>query len=100
MAVDASNPEGSKLSTIPWWEHILTGADGEVHENGYFDDDSDVLNIAALEALQTDEQRQVLDIIDQLRKCGLESVLSLPQLVVCGDQSSGKSSCLEALYFC
>ncbi|KAI1906824.1 hypothetical protein LOZ65_006823, partial [Ophidiomyces ophidiicola] len=32
-----------------------------------------------------------------LRKCGLESVLSLPQLVVCSDQSAGKSSVLEAL---
>ncbi|ETS75372.1 hypothetical protein PFICI_12316 [Pestalotiopsis fici W106-1] len=50
-----------------------------------------------LESLQTDEQRRVLDIVADLRKCGLESVLSLPQLVVCGDQSSGKSSLLEAL---
>ena len=52
---------------------------------------------SSLEGLQTDEQRRVLDIIAQLRKCGLESVLSLPQLVVCGDQSAGKSSVLEAL---
>lgn len=45
----------------------------------------------------TREQREVLDIVAQLRKCGLESVLSLPQLVVCGEQSAGKSSVLEAL---
>lgn len=50
-----------------------------------------------LEELQTDEQRRVLDIVSQVRKCGLESVLSLPQIVVCGDQSAGKSSVLEAL---
>lgn len=56
------------------------------------------LNItSSIEGLQTDEQRRILDIIAQLRKCGLESVLSLPQLVVCGDQSAGKSSVLEAL---
>ncbi|KAI1269955.1 interferon-induced GTP-binding protein Mx [Xylariaceae sp. FL1019] len=47
--------------------------------------------------LQTAEQRRILDAITQLRKCGLDTILSLPQLVVCGDQSAGKSSLLTAL---
>ncbi|KAL8387043.1 hypothetical protein RB595_010199 [Gaeumannomyces hyphopodioides] len=52
---------------------------------------------SSLEGLQTDEQRRVLDTVSEVRKCGLDTVLSLPQIVVCGDQSAGKSSLLEAL---
>lgn len=50
---------------------------------------------SSLKDLQTDEQRKVLDIVTEVRKCGLDRILELPQLVVCGDQSAGKSSVLE-----
>jgi hypothetical protein len=39
----------------------------------------------------------VLKRVAQVRKCRLESILALPQLVLCGDQSAGKSFVLEAL---
>ncbi|KAI0805888.1 hypothetical protein GGR55DRAFT_653890, partial [Xylaria sp. FL0064] len=42
------------------------------------------MDASTLGELQTAEQRQILDTITQLRKCGLDTILSLPQLVVCG----------------
>ena len=43
-----------------------------------------------------DEQRSLLDLIDKLRYAQLDNV-KLPQVVVFGDQSAGKSSVLEAI---
>ncbi|KAL4952513.1 P-loop containing nucleoside triphosphate hydrolase protein [Aspergillus filifer] len=50
----------------------------------------------ALHQLQQ-EQSQLLDKIDELRTIGLGGLVELPQLIVCGNQSSGKSSVLEAI---
>ncbi|KAK4541234.1 hypothetical protein LTR36_008150 [Oleoguttula mirabilis] len=58
---------------------------------------SDGLQTASLDQLQSKDYRQVLDVVDRLRLCGLGSILQLPQLVVCGSQSAGKSSVLEAI---
>ncbi|KAK3363194.1 P-loop containing nucleoside triphosphate hydrolase protein [Lasiosphaeria hispida] len=55
------------------------------------------LDSSAMQQLQA-EQRALLDTIDELRVLGLgNKFLDLPQLIVVGDQSSGKSSVLEAI---
>lgn len=47
--------------------------------------------------LQSKDHEEILDVIDQLRLEGVSRYVDLPQLIVCGDQSSGKSSVLEAI---
>jgi hypothetical protein len=51
----------------------------------------------SLKKLQSTDERGLLDVVDKLRRAGLNGTIELPQLVVCGDQSSGKSSVLEAV---
>ena len=41
--------------------------------------------------------RPLLDLVDDLRRCGVEKHIAIPQIAVMGDQSSGKSSVLEAI---
>jgi GTPase SAR1 family protein len=50
-----------------------------------------------LNGLCSKDQLELLDAVDRLRLEGINSYISLPQIIVCGDQSSGKSSVLEAL---
>ena len=52
---------------------------------------------SGLKSLQTTEEKRLFDIVDKIRTFDIHHELSLPQLVVCGSQSSGKSSVLEAL---
>ncbi|RMD39935.1 hypothetical protein DV735_g5197, partial [Chaetothyriales sp. CBS 134920] len=47
--------------------------------------------------LHSKDHEEILNVIDQLRSEGISKYVGLPQIIVCGDQSSGKSSVLEAI---
>ncbi|CAN8095619.1 unnamed protein product [Discula destructiva] len=55
------------------------------------------LDTEALSRLCSKDQMDLLDAVDRLRSYGVDDHVSLPQIIVCGDQSSGKSSVLEAI---
>ena len=46
---------------------------------------------------QSKDYRETLDIVDSLRSAGFNHYIDLPEIIVCGDQSAGKSSVLNAL---
>jgi len=48
-------------------------------------------------SLAVGDHRDLLDIIDSLRSQGVSHYIDLPEIIVCGDQSTGKSSVLEAI---
>ncbi|XP_017350323.1 interferon-induced GTP-binding protein Mx1-like isoform X1 [Ictalurus punctatus] len=52
---------------------------------------------ASLSEKYEEKVRPYIDLIDSLRPLGVEKDLALPAIAVIGDQSSGKSSVLEAL---
>lgn len=51
----------------------------------------------ALDGLCSEDQLDLLDSVDYLRSQGISHYVSLSQIIMCGDQSSGKSSVLEAI---
>ncbi|KAJ5360680.1 Dynamin [Penicillium concentricum] len=57
---------------------------------------SSPLDDQAMSQLQS-QQSELLDKIDELRAIGIGGLVGLPQIIVCGNQSSGKSSVLEAI---
>ncbi|KZF21318.1 hypothetical protein L228DRAFT_170353 [Xylona heveae TC161] len=80
-------------------ESLLDGElEGLLHDRKLPAEERDevVFQNPKLAALQ-DSHKEILNLIDSLREQGLSRYVALPEIVVCGDQSAGKSSVLEAI---
>lgn len=55
------------------------------------------LSLKTANFIRSNNHRDLLDIVDRLRSRGVSHYVDLPQIIVCGSQSSGKSSTLESL---
>ncbi|KAK7190960.1 hypothetical protein DPSP01_009163 [Paraphaeosphaeria sporulosa] len=55
------------------------------------------IDAPVFDELLTSNQAALLNLIDKLRNHGVSDIIDFPQIIVCGDQSSGKSSVLEAI---
>lgn len=55
------------------------------------------LSLNTANFIRSNNHRNLLDVVDKLRSLGVSHYVDLPQIIVCGSQSSGKSSTLESL---
>ncbi|KAL0257513.1 hypothetical protein SLS55_008327 [Diplodia seriata] len=89
---------GASADTPPYSPEALAA---KLQEVGLDEPDVEMKTVSledtALGQLQNGDQASLLDVIDELRGHGISKHIDLPQLIVCGDQSSGKSSLLEAI---
>ncbi|KAK1509140.1 vacuolar sorting protein VPS1 [Colletotrichum costaricense] len=71
-----------------------SGAVSPCYDNSHYQDKADVI---PENPFDSESSRVLFDAIDKLQSCGVSQELAIPQLVIVGGQSTGKSSLLQSL---
>ncbi|XP_075707111.1 interferon-induced GTP-binding protein Mx2-like [Rhinoderma darwinii] len=86
-----------KMNMNPFGQHFNQGFASPVPSPHNKDQDNMPQTVKLIDKQFQEKIRPCIDLIDSLRSFGVEKDLALPAIAVIGDQSSGKSSVLEAL---
>ncbi|KAK1542444.1 vacuolar sorting protein VPS1 [Colletotrichum paranaense] len=71
-----------------------SGAVSPCYDNSHYQDKADLI---PENPFDSESSRVLFDAIDKLQSCGVSQELAIPQLVIVGGQSTGKSSLLQSL---
>ncbi|XP_028811045.1 interferon-induced GTP-binding protein Mx1-like isoform X2 [Denticeps clupeoides] len=98
MSLHATGPQANQTASKSLYQRpMMDSSQGSYEDIRELNEDSNRVMDGVFHSHLDEKVRPYIDLIDSLRLIGIDEDMSLPTIAVIGDQSSGKSSVLEAL---